>query len=161
MIKREDLRHAIASIAQTNPEIGYALDDLLSANRIAVRDFTSDEEAPSHLFFLFDNEKVPVNKVAFFMDGTQPIEQELLVKYGELREKEKITDAGSIKDYRRAAEQVRLAGLTTAVRHEIDRAIISAKNRLGKLPPEKHAARGHFESVIATLHAMRDQDGLG
>ena len=161
MIKREDLRHAIASIAQTNPEIGYALDDLLSANRIAVRDFTSDEEAPSHLFFLFDNEKVPVNKVAFFMDGTQPIEQELLVKYGELREKEKITDAGSIKDYRRAAEQVRLAGLTTAVRHEIDRAIISAKNRLGKLPPEKHAARAHFESVIATLHAMRDQDGLG
>jgi len=156
MIKREDLRHAIQAIARTDPETGYALDDLLSADRISVYEPAPDENLPSNPFFLFNNEKVPVNKVAYFMNGIVPIEQQLLVKYGELREKQELTESGRVEDYRKAAEQVRLAGLATAVNHEIDWAIARVKERLNEIRPGRETCvREHFQSLVERFEAIR------
>ena len=94
MIKKEHIKQAIEQIARRSPEIGYSLDEMLG---MGVIDSPSEPAGPAdteNFHFLFDGEKVLVNRVLFFNEGTVPIEQGLLIKYGELVKKQELQDKG-------------------------------------------------------------------
>jgi hypothetical protein len=123
MIKKEHIKQAIEQIARRSPEIGYSLDEMLG---MGVIDSPSGPAGPAdtgNLHFLFDGEKVLVNRVLFFNEGTVPIEQGLLIKYGELLEKHELQDKGPAVGYKEASQKIHEAGLRQVVTHEIDYAI--------------------------------------
>ena len=94
MIKREHIKQAIDAIASRDPDIGYTLDEMLGMGLIDAPYRSGDPQGGEEFFFLFDGDRVQVNKVLFFNEGTVPIEQGLLIKYGELVKKHEIQDRG-------------------------------------------------------------------
>ncbi|GAI98462.1 unnamed protein product, partial [marine sediment metagenome] len=56
MIKRENIKQAIDAISERDPEIGYSLNEMLGTGQIDVP-LQGDD-----LHFLFDRQKVPINK---------------------------------------------------------------------------------------------------
>ncbi len=155
MIKKEDLRNAINAIFARDPEIGYSLDELFDARQINVSPFPGppDEEAP---FFFFDNEKIYVNKINYFNEKSVPIEQRLLIKYGELIEKEKLESQTAV-DFRKAPEQIRAAGLNAVVNYEIKHAMDLIQQKLSrsakKNTPEAkfhNSIYNHLRSILQT-----------
>jgi len=123
MIKREHIKQAIDAITRRDPEIGYTLDEMLAMGRI---DTLPPAEAPEHtgdFYLLFDNIPVTIKRFIFFQDGTVPIEQRLLIKYGELVTRQKLLEKGSDVALRNAVREFRLAGVGLMVTHEIDYAI--------------------------------------
>ncbi|UCF93310.1 MAG: histone deacetylase [Desulfobacterales bacterium] len=123
MIKRENIKQAIEAIAQRNPEIGYSLDEMLGTGAIGVPSSPAQTSKDPTLYFLFQGEQVPIRKYQYFNEGTVPLEQRLLIKYGELAQKQKIAAQGGPVDYRQAARKIRAAGLLLMVTHEIDYAM--------------------------------------
>ena len=67
------------------------------------------ETGPHDLFFLFKGQPVFIKKYLYFHEGTVPLEQQLLIKYGELVKKQELQDSAGPVDYRRAAGQIRRA----------------------------------------------------
>jgi hypothetical protein len=123
MIKKEHIKQAIDQIAGRSPEIGYSLDEMLG---MGIIDSPSDPAGPEdteNFHFLFDGEKVLVNRVLLFNEGTVPIEQGLLLKYGELLRKQELQEKGPAFSYREASQKIHEAGLRLVVTHEIDYAI--------------------------------------
>lgn len=129
MIKKENIKDAIDAIAGRDPAAGYSLDEMLGAGHIDVPSPQDDSSARNHVFFLFSGRKVPVNKFVFFNEGTTPIEQALLVKYGELVKKEELKSSKSDAGYRDMAQEIHQEGLRFMVCHEIDYAIGRVKKR--------------------------------
>lgn len=86
MLKRENIKQAIDAISERDPEIGYSLNEMLGTGQIDVP-LQGDD-----LHFLFDRQKVPINKFLYFNEGTAPIEQGLLIKYGEMTKKQELQD---------------------------------------------------------------------
>jgi len=128
MIRREDLRNAVAAVSARDPEIGYALNELMAANRIRLPvDAGEGEGDPC---FLFEGERVYVRNVSFFNHGTAPVEERLVLKYGELVEKHALETASGPTEFFAAAKRVRQAGLDFLVRFEIDRAVAGLRKRL-------------------------------
>jgi hypothetical protein len=123
MIKKEHIKQAIDQIEKRSPEIGYSLDEMLG---MGVIDSPSEPDGPAdteNFHFLFDGERVLVNRVLFFNEGTVPIEQGLLIKYGELVRKQELQDRGGIPTFREAYGEIHRAGLRLVVTHEIDYAM--------------------------------------
>ena len=130
MIKKEHIKQAIDQIAKRSPDIGYSLDEMLG---MGVIDSPSEPAGPAeteNFHFLFDGEKVLVNRVLFFNEGTVPIEQGLLIKYGELAKKHELEDKGSTFSYKDASQKIHEAGLRLVVTHEIDYAIARVEQQL-------------------------------
>ena len=75
------------------------------------------------IFFLFKGQPVFVKKYLYFREGTFPLEQQLLIKYGELAKKRELQEGPGPVDYRSAARQIRQAGVELVVGHEIDYAV--------------------------------------
>ena len=123
MLKRENIKQAIDAISERAPEIGYSLNEMLGMGQIDVP--TEGDE----LFFLFDKEKVPINKFLYFNEGTVPIEQGLLIKYGEMNKKQELQNKDHPTNYMLAAMEIQKAGLKLMVTHEIDYAIARLKKR--------------------------------
>ena len=143
MIKKEHIKQAIDQIAKRSSEIGYSLDEMLG---MGVIDSPSEPAGPAdteNFHFLFDGEKVLVNRVLFFNEGTVPIEQGLLVKYGELVKKQELQDRGDTSTFREVYGEIHRAGLRLVVTHEIDYAIA----RIQKKAP--------FENLIARLETIK------
>jgi len=134
MIKREHIKQAIDAIASRNPDIGYTLDEMLGIGLIDTPSRSDDLPAGQDFYFLFDGERVLVNKVLFFNEGTVPIEQGLLIKYGELVKKQEIQDKGGSSGYKDAYREIHAAGLRLVVIHEIDFAIARLIKRPGTGP---------------------------
>jgi hypothetical protein len=122
MIKREHIKQAVDAISGRNPDIGYSLDEMLGMGLIDVPS-REDERDGENFFFLFDGEKVLVNRVLFFNEGIVPVEQGLLIKYGELVKKQELEARRDPSAYSDVLREIRRAGLRTAVLHEIDYAI--------------------------------------
>ena len=123
MIKREHIKQAIDAISRRDPEIGYTLDEMLAMGLI---DPLPPDEASEHngdFYLLFDNIPVTIKRFIFFQEGTVPIEQRLLIKYGELITRQKLLEKGDEISLRDAARELRLAGVRLMVTHEIDYAI--------------------------------------
>ena len=140
MLRRENLKHAIEAITGREPRIGYVLNRMLGTGQI---DIPSDSDArfgESSPGFLFEGQSLYVNKFSYFHEGTAPLEQGLLTKYGELIEKQVLLSKsdGTI-DFRKAARQVRDAGLRFMVTYEINRAVDHLKK-------SEYARKNHRES---------------
>jgi len=131
MIKREHIKQAIDAIASRDPDIGYTLDEMLGMGLIDAPYRSGDPQGGEEFSFLFDGDRVQVNKVLFFNEGTVPIEQGLLIKYGELVKKHEIQDRGGPARFKDAYREIHLAGLRTVVVHEIDFAITRLKRETG------------------------------
>ncbi|MBN2033743.1 MAG: hypothetical protein JW836_10735 [Deltaproteobacteria bacterium] len=129
MIKREHIKRAVDAISRRNPDIGYSLDEMLAMGLIDVPS-AEEERDGNNFFFLFDGEKVLVNRVLFFNEGIVPVEQGLLIKYGELVKKQELQAGGNLSSYRNAPREIRRAGLRTAVFHEIDYAVKRLRNNI-------------------------------
>ena len=126
MLKREHLKQAIEAIARRDTETGYALDQMLSMDRI--RPIPPGAGMPDNLsgedfYFTFDDNPATVKRVIFFNEGTVPIEQRLLIKYGEMLKKHQLRQNSDGNGFRERAEQIRLAGLRFMVNHEIDHVV--------------------------------------
>src|SRR5512139_245339 len=141
MIKKEHIKQAIDQIEKRSPEIGYSLDEMLG---MGVIDSPSEPDGPAdteNFHFLFDGEKVLVNRVLFFNEGTVPIEQGLLIKYGELVKKQELEDQSGTSVYKDASMKIHEAGLRLAVVHEIDYALSRLRKKLESSDEEKDLGR--------------------
>jgi len=142
MIKREIIKQAIDAVSRRAPDIGYSLDEMLGVGLIDAppkSDMTVDGD---EFWFLFENQRVPVTKYVYIHEATVPIEQSLLIKYGEILKKQELEDEGNHLDYRVVAREIRSAGLRFMVTHEIDYALARLRESLGR--PE---SRSDFPSA--------------
>ncbi|MBF0119854.1 MAG: histone deacetylase [Desulfobacterales bacterium] len=130
MIKRETLKHAIDEISARAPEIGYSLDEMLSSGVIGVSSKNDENEDKDSFLFLFQNQEVSVKKFLHIHEGTVPIEQQLLIKYGEFAKKQEIENRKKPLNYREAAKEIHEAGLRLMVFYEIDYAMDRVKKEL-------------------------------
>jgi len=144
MIKRENIKQAIDAIWARDAEIGYSLDEMLGMGQIDVPSANTETTERDEYYFLFDEEKVFVNKFLYFNEGIVPIEQGLLIKYGEMTKKQALLNRKDPIDYMQAVREIRETGLRLLVTHEIDYAIARLRKRLGSpesdssLPMDKH-----------------------
>ncbi len=145
MIRRETLKLAIDAISERTPEIGYTLDEMLGRGTIDAPDPGGDTMLGDDFFFFFDHHPTRVSKFLYIHKGTVPIEERLLVKYGELLKKRELLERGEAIDTDAAAATIRLAGLRFMVLHEIDFAIARIQNK-----GEACAA-----ALIASLEALK------
>jgi hypothetical protein len=154
MIKREHIKQAIDAISSRDSDIGYSLDEMLGMGLI---DIPSSDEAKEgeNFFFLFNGDKVLVNRVLFFNEGIVPIEQGLLIKYGELAKKQELQDNGDSRVFRDAFNEIHRFGLRTAVIHEIDYAIA----RLRKKPGEASSQNQERADLVAFLEKLKENGG--
>jgi len=132
MIKRETLKQAIDAISRRDPEIGYALDEMLAAGKIDVPAPGQDPLLGDDFYFLFNNYKARVSRFLYINKGNIPIEERLLLKYGELQKKLELLEKGEAVDTPQAALAIRKSGLRFMVVHEIDYAIERVKHQLEK-----------------------------
>lgn len=133
MIKKENLKQAIDAISARNPETGYSLNEMLGTGQIDVTPQLENASQTDDFHFLFDREKVSINKFLYFNEGIAPIEQGMLIKYGELVKKQEVLNRENSFNYMKAAEEIRDAGLKYMVTHEIDFALARLKKRHGIL----------------------------
>ena len=98
MLKRENLKQAINEISKRDPAIGYSLDTLLGAGEIGVPQKADTGDGTDDLFFLFKGEPVFVKKYLYFNEGTVPLEQQLLIKYGQLVKRQELQESPGTVD---------------------------------------------------------------
>ncbi len=121
MIRIQDLAYAVENISRQDPEIGYALSELLAAGRIRISvDAVSLGIDPC---FLFEDERVFVRKVSYFNHGIAPLEERLVLKYGETAAKHGIAETPANRDYFAAVTHIHMAGITCLVNFELTSAI--------------------------------------
>ncbi len=128
MIRNHDLAKAIENISLQDPEIGYALSELMAGGRIRIPlDSPGSGIDPC---FLFDDERIFVRKVSFFNHGMAPLEERLVLEYGKAALKHQIEETPSPKDYFAAATQIHLAGISCLVNFELFRAVSMLKKKI-------------------------------
>ena len=159
MIKREHIKQAIDAISRRSPEIGYSLDQMLGMGVIDAAAGADQAMDGDNLHFVFDDEKVLVNKVLFFNEGTVPIEQGLVTKYGELVKKQELQDKSGSFNYRDASAEIHQAGLKLVVTYEIDLAIRRLRRELeDKQSPSSESRQKQISGLIASLEAMKKDE---
>ena len=143
MIKRETIKQAIDAISMRDPDIGYSLDEMLGTGLIDVPTRSDKTVNGDEFWFLFENQRVPITKYVYINEATVPIEQSLLIKYGETLKKQEFEEEGSYPDYRAVAREIRSAGLRFMVTHEIDYALA----RLRKSPERQESRAGFTDAA--------------
>jgi hypothetical protein len=159
MIRREHIKQAIEAITARRPEIGYSLDEMLG---IGLIDVPRADESPEeeNFFFTFDGQKVLVNRVLFFNEGIVPIQQGLLVKYGELVKKQDLQERGVTLGYQDALREIHRAGLRTAVLYEIDYALSSLRRKLERLEHDGKPTDVH-KGLVDLLQGLKlEEDAM-
>ncbi len=156
MIKRQKLKQAVDAIAAREPAIGYALNEMLAMGVIDALPPHAFEENRDQFSFLFDRQKIHVNKYLYFQDDTVPIEQRLLVKYGELAGKQELREKSAALGYAETARRIRAAGLRLLVDYEVGYAL----ERLGEKDADPAASGPADPGPIASrLAALRSEPG--
>ena len=159
MIKREHIKQAIDAISRRSPEIGYSLDEMLGMGVIDSASSAEEGMDGDNLHFVFDDQKVLVNRVLFFNEGTVPIEQGLVIKYGELVRKQELQDKRGSFNYRDASAEIHRAGLKLVVIYEIDLAIRRLRRELeGKQSSSSEMKQKRISDLIASLEAMKQDE---
>ena len=154
MIKRENIKQAIDAISKRDPEIGYSLNEMLGTGKIDMpsqADVSPKGEDPC---FFFDKEKVSINKFLYFNEGTVPIEQGLLIKYGEMIKRQELLNRAESPDYKQVVIEIRKAGLKFMVTHEID--YVLARLRKSQGMPEKNQ-RMEVSNHVLSNHPLKKQ----
>ena len=142
MIKRETIKQAIDAISSRDHEIGYALDEMLGMGKIDVPAPPQETMLEDDFYFFFDDRKARVSKFLYINKGNAPIEERLLVKYGELLRRQELAEKGEFTNSPRIERDIRIAGLRLMVLHEIDYAVSRLKQQLKDLgaaadPPDR------------------------
>ena len=156
MIKREHIKQAIDAISRRKPEIGYSLDEMLGMGVIDIAPSVEESMEGDNFLFIFDDQKVLVNRVLFFNEGTVPIEQGLIIKYGELVKKQELQDKSGSFSYRDAFGEIHKAGLKLGVTYEVDYAIGRLRRELeDKQSSASEMKQKRIGDLIAFLEAMK------
>jgi hypothetical protein len=159
MIKREHIKQAIDAIAGRSPDIGYSLDQMLGMGVIDTAAGADQAVEGDNLHFVFDDEKVLVNRVLFFNEGIVPIEQGLVIKYGELVRKQELQDKTDSFKYRDASAEIHRAGLKLVVTYEIDYAIRRLQRELeDKQSPPSEGRQKQIHHLIASLESLKKDE---
>jgi hypothetical protein len=159
MIKREHIKQAIDAISRRSPEIGYSLDQMLGMGVIDTAAGADQAMDDDNLHFVFDDEKVLVNRVLFFNEGIVPIEQGLVIKYGELVRKQELQDKSESFSYRDAHAEIHQAGLKLVVIYEIDLAIRRLRRELeDERSPSSQSRQKQIRHLIASLEAVKKDE---
>lgn len=155
-ITTEHIKQAIEEISLRDRGIAHALTVMLSEGRIVA---PSGVDGHGDFFFFFEGERVLVNRYLFFHHGTVPIEQGLIIKYGEFLERQEIERTSKPGGYRDRSEGVRKAGLRLAVTHEIDYATARAEGLLHHMETHGHHEEASFASgLLSFLKELRADD---
>jgi len=152
MIKREHIKQAIDAISSRDPDIGYSLDEMLGMGLIDIPSGHENREGDS-FYFLFNGEKVLVNRVLFFNEGIVPVEQGLLIKYGELAKKQELEERGGSRAFLDSFSEIHRCGLHRLVIHEIDRALARLRRNGGESSPQ------HQGDLVAFLEKLKENSG--
>ena len=152
MITREHIKNAIDQIAGRDYEVGYALEKMLAAGQIDSAPETNSQST-SDFYFLFQNRKVPIRAHQFFNEGTVPLEERLLINYGELAERQIFLEKGAAQNYREAALNIHEAGLRFLIDHEVDYALARCRQKLEKARPPQ---AGRLNQTIEILGSIKD-----
>jgi hypothetical protein len=131
MLKKEDIKQAITAIAGRNPEIGYALNEMFGMGKILPASTAGGLSGDEDFHFIFDDRPATVKRVLYFNQGTVPIEERLLIKYGEMLMQQQLSRSGGRKNFREAAEATRAAGLRLLVNEEIELALKRLESMAG------------------------------
>ncbi|MCJ7685285.1 MAG: hypothetical protein MUO68_13440, partial [Desulfobacteraceae bacterium] len=99
-----------------------------------------------------------IKKFLYINEGTVPIEQGLLVKYGELVSKQEFLNKQISFSYIDAAKEIRAAGLKFMVVHEINLAIARVRKRLDLKDEHKDGKNGSRDAAIISLLEKIRQD---
>ena len=158
MLKKEHIKQAINVIAGRDPEIGYTLDQMLGLGRIEALPPEADATGGEDFYFLFDRRPVRVKKSIFINEGTVPIEQQLLIKYGEMAKKQELLGEMGGGDYHGVTTDIHMAGLKLMVIHEIDYAIKRLEPDPETPPPEPIAPKQMPSGTEGIPAHATDQD---
>ena len=157
MIKREHIKQAIDAVSKRDPEVGYALNEMLGTGKIDASHQTDSSTKGEDPHFFFDSEKVSINKFLYFNEGVVPIEQRLLVKYGEMVKRQELLNRTEPPDYKQVAVEIRNAGLKFMVMHEIDYGLDRLKKGQGKA----EGARNKEKLISFLVKVKQDMRPLG
>jgi hypothetical protein len=128
---------------------------MLGMGMIHVAPESTESPGGDNFYLLFEGQRILVNRILFFQEGTAPIEQGLLIRYGELVKRQEIQERGGSPDYPAALKEIHEAGLRMAVLHEMDYAI----ERIEKGPrPDRESTRGRDEFLIELLERIKQED---
>jgi len=155
MLKREHIKQAIDEIAPRSPEIGYSLDELLGTGRIDTLPEEHGVSGDGDFRFLFNDEVLTVRRFIFINNSAVAIQQQLLIKYGEMLKRREILDSRGDISYRSAAEEVHAAGLRFVVDYEIDLAL--EKLRRDASRTDETEAGGRILDILSGLKAERNK----
>ncbi|WP_319522517.1 histone deacetylase [uncultured Desulfosarcina sp.] len=134
MIRREQLKMAIDAIYAVDRETGYGLRTLFDDARIAVpaiETATVRSESGWAVHYYFDGQRVDIPATAMVADGIATLEQSLVFKWGELREKQICGERWTAGDLGKLAGAIRQAGAAAVVAYEM--------RRLGNRPADLDA----------------------
>ena len=123
MLKKEHIKQAIEAISKRSTEIGYALDELMSQDAIRPVSVHPESLSEEDFYFTFNGQLARVKRVIFFNQGTAPIEERLLIKYGEMITQQQFMQEKGKLNFLDTAKAIRSAGLQFLVAHEIDYAL--------------------------------------
>ena len=154
MIKRETLKQAIDAIGRRDPEIGYALDEMLAVGKIDVPAPGQDPMLGDDFYFLFNNYKARVSRFLYINKGNIPIEERLLLKYGELKKKLELMEKGEPIDTPESAWIIRKAGIRFMLIHELDYAIERVKNQLEKIGAAPDTPADHMTATERSVESI-------
>ncbi len=129
MLTREHIKQAIDAIGKREPEIAYTLNTMLGKGRIDLA-APQDSRDGKRLYFVFGDKKAFVNKFQFFTSGTPPLEQALLVLYGEMAQKRTLMHREPGATLGEQALKTDTAGLLLMLNYEIDLAADQLKQQL-------------------------------
>jgi len=124
MITREHLTSAIDAVTAVDPQAGCGLKMLFEAARItapAVKNSRDQGPGTGSFPYYFDGQRVEIPKTAFVAHGIPTLEQSLVLKWGEFREKQTRAAAWVSGDVRQLANDIRKAGAVALVNHELRR----------------------------------------
>ena len=155
MIKRENIKQAIDAISQRDPEIGYSLNEMLGTGKIDIPSHLDVSAQGDDFHFLFDKEKVSINKFLYFNEGTVPIEQGLLIKYGEMTKKQELLNRADSLDYKQVGIEIRKAGLKLMVIHEIDYILERLRKRQGMPESKDRHPDDEHPGLISLLEKVK------
>ncbi|WP_372681962.1 histone deacetylase [Desulfosarcina sp.] len=159
MIKREHLGMAIEAVYAVDRESGYGLRELFDAARISIPtadDRRARDSGGRGFYYYFEGERVDIPKTDFVAEGIATLEQSLVLKLGELREKQIRAARWVSGNVRQLAGDIRRAGAEAVVDYELRRLAMRPEGLDEPLRmPDPKSPGQHFSGHLSGGQAVR------
>lgn len=149
MLTRENIKQAIDVIGRREPEIAYTLNAMLGKGRIDVLP-RSDARQEKQPFFFFGGKRAYVNKFQLFSSGTPPLEQALLIHYGEMVQQRTLVHEDPGAPPVQHASKIHTAGLAFMLDYELDLAAEKLEQQIFLV--NQKDTRSNDETLVNVLH---------